>query len=143
IASLLIGTFFFVSGINLLFNRKVFSIWKNLKYVTIGLLVLSVSLSFIFASFELRFGGGVGNMISDWLTGALGNFGTPALLLVIGLGYIIWQFNPAFNLPAKTETPVLTDDEAEDEADTEEEGEEEVEDVAVNDIKKKGKEKAG
>ncbi|MCR6720894.1 MAG: DNA translocase FtsK [Chitinophagaceae bacterium] len=143
IASLLICTFFFVSGINLLFNRKVFSIWKNLKYVTIGLLVLSVSLSFIFASFEFRFGGGVGNMICDWLTGALGNFGTAALLLVIGLGYIIWQFNPAFNLPAKTETPVLADDEAEDEADPEEEGDEEVEDIAVNDIKKKGKEKAG
>lgn len=101
IASLLICTFFFVSGINLLFNRKVFSIWKNLKYVTIGLLVLSVSLSFIFASFEFRMGGGVGNMISDWLTGALGNFGTAALLLVIGFAYVIWQFNPAFNLPAK------------------------------------------
>lgn len=102
IASLLICTFFFVSGINLLFNRKVFSVWKNLKYVTIGLLVLSVSLSFIFSSFEFRMGGGVGNMISDWLTGALGNFGTAALLLVIGFAYIIWQFNPAFNLPAKT-----------------------------------------
>ena len=37
IASLLICTFFFVVGTNLLFNRKVFSIWRNLKYVTIGL----------------------------------------------------------------------------------------------------------
>ena len=47
IASLLICTFFFVVGVNLLFRRKVFSIWRNLKYVTIGLLVLSVSLAFV------------------------------------------------------------------------------------------------
>src|SRR5438874_10153712 len=36
LASFLFCTFFFVVGINLLFNRKVFSIWRNLKYVTIG-----------------------------------------------------------------------------------------------------------
>lgn len=125
IASLLVCTFFFVSGINLLFSRKVFSIRKNLKYVTIGLLVLSVSLSFIFANFEFRFGGGVGNMISDWLTGALGTFGTAALLLVIAIGYIIWQFNPAFNLPAKSVTqPVAGENEETDEE--EEEVEEEI-----------------
>ena len=41
IASLLICTFFFVVGVNLLFNRKVFSIWRNLKYVTIGVLAVS------------------------------------------------------------------------------------------------------
>ncbi|HLG40869.1 MAG TPA: DNA translocase FtsK [Chitinophagaceae bacterium] len=101
VASLLICTFFFVTGINLLFSRKVFSIWKNLKYVTIGLLVLSVSLAFVLSASEFRFGGGVGVMISNWLTGILGTIGTAALLFVMALGYIIWQFNPAFNLPAK------------------------------------------
>ena len=49
IASLLVCTFFFVVGVNLLFNRRVFSITRNLKYVTVGLLVLSVSLAFLFA----------------------------------------------------------------------------------------------
>ena len=101
IASLLICTFFFVAGVNLLFSRSVFSVGRNLKYVTIGLLVLSASLAFIFANSSFRLGGGVGNMISDWLTGALGNIGTAAVLFVLGAGYIIWQFNPAFNLPAK------------------------------------------
>lgn len=141
IASLLICTFFFVSGVNLLFSRKVFSIWKNLKYVTIGLLVLSVSLSFVFASFEFRFGGGVGNMISDWLTGALGNFGTAALLLVIGFAYIIWQFNPAFNLPAKQPATKTEADKTdlEEEAENEEETDEEVEAVVANDNKDKSK----
>jgi S-DNA-T family DNA segregation ATPase FtsK/SpoIIIE len=100
-ASLLICTFFFVLGVNLLFSRKVFSISRNLKYVTVGLLVVSVSLAFIFASSDFRFGGGVGAMISNWLTGALGTVGTAAALLVFALAYFIWQFNPAFNLPQR------------------------------------------
>ena len=107
IASLLICTFFIVVGTNLLFNRKVFSIWRNLKYVTVGLLVLSVSLSFVFQNFEFRFGGGVGNMISRWLTGIMGTFGTAVLLLVVAFAYFIWQFNPAFNLPRKKQVVPL------------------------------------
>jgi len=117
IASILICTFFFVVGTNLLFNRKVFSIWRNLKYVTIGTLVLSVSLAFIFSNNEFRMGGGVGVMISEWLTGLLGIVGTAALLLVVAVCYFIWQFNPSFNLPAKSTAPVSPGDEdAEEEA---------------------------
>ena len=104
IASLFICTFFFVVGVNLLFNRKVFSIWRNLKYVTIGMLVISVILSFIFQKADLWFGGAggyTGKMISDWLVGFLGNVGTGALLFVMLLGYIIWQFNPSFDLKQK------------------------------------------
>jgi|CXWL01.1.fsa_nt_gi S-DNA-T family DNA segregation ATPase FtsK/SpoIIIE len=99
IASFLICTFFFVVGVNLLFRQKVFSIWRNLKYVTVGLLVLSVSLAFIFAKSHFAFGGGVGDMINRKLTGALGTIGTGAVLLLLALGYFIWQFNPAFNFP--------------------------------------------
>lgn len=101
IASFLICTFFFVLGVNLLFRRKIFSIWRNLKYVTVGLLVLSVSLSFVFAKSSFPFGGGVGDMINGKLTGALGVIGTAAVLLLVATGYFIWQFNPAFNLPVK------------------------------------------
>ncbi|MFZ1532663.1 MAG: DNA translocase FtsK 4TM domain-containing protein, partial [Chitinophagaceae bacterium] len=101
VASFLICTFFFVVGVNLLFRRRVFSIWKNLKYVTVGLLVLSVLLSFVFAKSDFAFGGGVGDMINRKLTGALGVFGTGAVLLLLAAAYFIWQFNPAFNLPDK------------------------------------------
>ena len=103
IASFLICTFFFVVGVNLLFRRNVFSIWRNLKYVTVGLLVLSVSLSFIFANSYFAYGGGVGDMINRKLIGALGTVGTGAVLLLLALGYFIWQFNPSFNLPRKKE----------------------------------------
>lgn len=106
LASFLICTFFFVVGVNLLFRRKIFSIWKNLKYVTVGLLVLSITLAFVFSGSNFPFGGGVGNMISGKFTGALGSFGTGALLLLLASGYFIWQFNPSFNLPAKKVEPV-------------------------------------
>jgi len=116
IASFLICTFFFVVGVNLLFRRRVFSIWKNLKYVTVGLLVLSVSLAFVFASSDFAFGGGVGDMINHKLKGALGVFGTGAVLLLLALGYFIWQFNPAFNFPdKKTETETVETEEEEEE----------------------------
>ncbi|HKC36661.1 MAG TPA: DNA translocase FtsK [Chitinophagaceae bacterium] len=115
LASFLICTFFFVVGVNLLFRRKVFSIWRNLKYVTIGLLVLSVSLAFVFGNSGFPFGGAVGDMVSGKLTGALGNIGTAAVLLLLALGYFIWQFNPAFNFPSKKQEPVSAIDEATDE----------------------------
>ena len=101
VASLLICTFFFVVGVNLLFGKKVWSVWKNLRYVTIGMLVLSVCLAFIFSHSQFSFGGSVGKMIVDWLVKVLGTVGTAAMLLVVAVSYIIWQFNPAFNLPQR------------------------------------------
>ena len=119
IASMLFCTFFFVVGINLLVNRKVFSIWRNLKYVTIGLLIVSVTFAFIFSSADFPFGGRVGDMISNWLSNFLGSLGTAALLLVVGISYLIWQFNPTFNVPEwkRRESPeeIVIDDEEEEE----------------------------
>jgi len=112
LASFLICTFFFVVGVNLLFRRKVFSIWRNLKYVTLGLLVLSVSLAFIFSNSDFAFGGGVGNMISGKLVGAMGTFGTAAALLLLAIGYFIWQFNPALKLPEKLEAKANSNEES-------------------------------
>lgn len=106
LASFLFCTFFFVVGINLLFNRKVFSIWRNLKYVTIGLLIVSISLSFLFSFANFPFGGKVGDMIDQWMIGLLGIIGTATLLIVVAACYLIWQFNPSFNLPEKKQMPV-------------------------------------
>lgn len=103
IASFLICTFFFVVGVNLLFRRRVFSIWRNLKYVTVGLLVLSVSMAFLFGKSGFPYGGAVGDMIAAKLTGAMGTVGTAAVLLLLAGGYFIWQFNPTFNWPKAKE----------------------------------------
>jgi S-DNA-T family DNA segregation ATPase FtsK/SpoIIIE len=109
IASLLICTFFFIVGVNLLFNRKVWSVGRNVRYVTIGMLVFSVCLAFIFRNTEFSYGGEVGKMSVEWLEKWLGTVGTAALLLVVALSYIIWQFNPAFHLPEHKKAPVPTD----------------------------------
>lgn len=132
VASLLICTFFFVVGVNLLFRRKVWSVWKNLRYVTIGMLVLSVCMAFIFGTLsgsQFPFGGAVGNMTSDWLKKILGNIGTAALLLVVAVSYIIWQFNPAFNIPKRRVV-----EEEKPESDTEEEKLVPVVGKTINDI---------
>lgn len=101
LASFLICTFFFVVGVNLLFRQRVFSIWRNLKYVTVGLTVLSVSLSFLFSSSSFSYGGAVGNLLTRELEGFFGAVGTGFILLLIVGAYIIWQFNPSFKLPTK------------------------------------------
>src|SRR5215218_4266268 len=99
IASLLFCTFFFVVGINLLVRRKVFSIWRNLRYVTVGLVMASVCFAFLLPNANFHYGGEVGKMINSWLVSFLGWVGTGAVLLVLAISYLIWQFNPSFHLP--------------------------------------------
>ncbi|TBR19919.1 MAG: DNA translocase FtsK [Chitinophagaceae bacterium] len=99
ISSLLISCFFFVAGVNLLFNEKIWSLWRTIRYVIIGLILCSVSFSFLLESSSFSYGGLVGKMMVEWLIKFLGSFGTGALLLVIAFTYIIWRFNPAFKIP--------------------------------------------
>jgi len=106
LASYLFCSFFFIVGVNLLFARKIFSIGRNLRYVLAGLLFFSVSLAFITRGNGFSWGGGVGDMISDWLIRFLGWLGTAALLLVAGLAYFIWRFNPVFKVPKIPALPI-------------------------------------
>jgi DNA segregation ATPase FtsK/SpoIIIE, S-DNA-T family len=106
VAALLFCTFFFVVGINLLTARRVFSIWRNLRYVTVGLVIASVCFSFLFGAANFPFGGRVGDMISNWLGSFLGAVGTSVLLLVVAVSYLIWQFNPSFRVPERKLKPI-------------------------------------
>jgi len=99
VASYLFCSFFFIVGVNLLFARKVFSIKRNLRYVVMGLLYFAVALAFVTRGNGFPWGGAVGDMISDWLVKFLGWIGTAAVLLVAGLAYFIWRFNPVFKMP--------------------------------------------
>jgi S-DNA-T family DNA segregation ATPase FtsK/SpoIIIE len=99
VASYLFCSFFFVAGANLLFNRKIFSIPRNLKYLFTGIIVLSVSFAFIMSGSGFHWGGEMGNAMSQWLTGFIGKLGTSMLIIVSLLSYIIWRFNPVFNVP--------------------------------------------
>ena len=99
VASYLFCSFFFVAGANLLFNRKIFSIPRNLKYLFTGIIVLSASFAFIMSGSGFHWGGEMGNAMSQWLTGFIGKLGTSMLIIVSLLSYIIWRFNPVFNVP--------------------------------------------
>lgn len=116
LASFLVCTFFFVVGVNLLFRQRVFSIWRNLKYVTIGVTVLSVSLSYIFRASNFSFGGGVGELIKVEMEGLFGVVGTGAILFLTAFAYIIWQFNPSFKWPVRQPLPVESEEESEPES---------------------------
>lgn len=134
LASFLFCCFFFVVGINLVSNRKVFSIWRNLRYVTVGLVILSVVLSFLFSSFDFPFGGSVGDMINNWLKAFLGTVGTAALLLVVGGSYLIWQFNPTINVPIRNKDENETEDLATEEPEAEIKEEEEEKQLEVSPV---------
>ncbi|MEO7209649.1 MAG: DNA translocase FtsK 4TM domain-containing protein, partial [Chitinophagaceae bacterium] len=110
IASYLLSSFFFVLGINLLFDKKVFNTGRNVRYVIGGLLIFSLTLAFIFQNSGFSWGGAVGNMMSAWLIKLIGNWGTGILLLVAFGSYFIWQFNPKFKLPEKKELLPLDDE---------------------------------
>ncbi len=101
VASFLICSLFFVIGINLFFGKKVFSIVKNIKYLLLGLPLLSVSASVIMQGADFAWGGAVGDMGRDFLYNIIGKIGAIALILVAFLGYIIWRFNPTFKIPSK------------------------------------------
>jgi S-DNA-T family DNA segregation ATPase FtsK/SpoIIIE len=115
LASYLLCTFFFVLGVNLLFDRKVFNVFRNVKYVIAGLVVCSMSLAFVAADTEFPFGGAVGEMLNAWFNKWIGKAGTGALLTVVAFIYIIWRFNPTFKWPEfkskeKAQKPVAADD---------------------------------
>jgi DNA segregation ATPase FtsK/SpoIIIE, S-DNA-T family len=108
IASYLICTFFLIVGINLLLGKKVFSVSRNLKYVIMGLLILSVAASVAMGGSPFPWGGSVGDMVRDWLYLHVGKTGTLGILAVAVLAYIIWRFNPVFALPARKQAETTT-----------------------------------
>ena len=99
VASYFFCSFFFIVGANMLFSKRIFSVGRNFRYVLAGLLFFSVALAFLTKGNGFPWGGAVGMMISDWLTKTLGWLGTAALVLVAGMAFIIWRFNPVFKMP--------------------------------------------
>lgn len=101
LAAYLICTFFFIIGINLLFQKKYFSIVRNLKYVFTGLVVFSILLAFLFSKSAFPWGGAFGDLIAGKITRFFGQTGTGILLFAAVTGYIIWRFNPVFRIPER------------------------------------------
>ncbi len=107
IASYLFCTLFFVIGINLLFEKKVFSVVRNIRYVIAGLLVISMTAAFATKGNEFSWGGAVGELLNSWFVKWIGNFGTAALLLIAVVSYLVWRFNPKFTWPEKKPKTII------------------------------------
>ncbi|HUS02825.1 MAG TPA: DNA translocase FtsK 4TM domain-containing protein, partial [Chitinophagaceae bacterium] len=103
IASYLFCTLFFIIGVNLLFGRRLFSLSRNIKYLIAGLIVISVTASFLMKGQGFAWGGAAGDTLNEWMQQIIGRVGTAAVLLIAVLSYIIWRFNPVFNLSKKKE----------------------------------------
>jgi S-DNA-T family DNA segregation ATPase FtsK/SpoIIIE len=101
LASYMVCTACFIAGINLFFERQVFSLTRNLKYLLTGMPLLSIMLSVLTNGSEFPWGGQVGDISRDWSYRMIGQLGTIAILAVVGFSYVIWQFNPSFRLPSK------------------------------------------
>jgi DNA segregation ATPase FtsK/SpoIIIE, S-DNA-T family len=101
VASYLICSFFFVTGVNLFFGKKIFSLSRNIKYLVVGLPLISVTAAVLMSGVQFPWGGAVGDMMRDYLFGAIGKVGTIGVIGVGFLAYVIWRFNPVFHLPGK------------------------------------------
>ena len=99
LAAYLFCTFFFVLGVNLFFTKPIFSLWRNVRYVLLGLLILSTCLAYCTPNTAFSWGGALGEYSSSWFIKWIGRFGTGAILLIAGFSYFIWRFNPSFHVP--------------------------------------------
>lgn len=80
-----------------LIKVKVMPVGKAVKYVIIGTLWTSVTLSFIFGDSYLILGGSHGYHISSWLVSLLGSLGTAFVLLIVLGGFILFTFKNTSN----------------------------------------------
>ena len=105
LASYLFCILFFVAGMNAVTGKKIFSFWRNFRYVLAGVIFFSVALAFVTPGSVFPWGGEAGNMMSRWLKNVLGIFGAAMVLIVAGLAFFIWRFNPVFHVPEFNKKP--------------------------------------
>lgn len=75
VASFLLCSFFFVVGVNFFFGKRIFSVARNLKYLIVGLPLLSITASLMFAGQPFAWGGAVGDMSRNYLETVIGKAG--------------------------------------------------------------------
>ncbi|SFE86083.1 DNA segregation ATPase FtsK/SpoIIIE, S-DNA-T family [Chitinophaga sp. CF118] len=96
VAAYLFCYLFFILGVNFIVGRRVFRIWRNIKYILFGLLFISTAAAFVTGMAGFPWGGALGDAVSKWITGFLGTAGAALLLLVAGFSWVIWKYNLDF-----------------------------------------------
>ncbi len=97
----------FTVGINLIFKKRIFSIWKNVFYALTGLIYFGVTLAAITKGSAFSYGGGWGEYLSESLSSILGKTGLALLLIVLGIAWFVWRFNPVFRVPKAPKMPAV------------------------------------
>ncbi|MBK8655917.1 MAG: DNA translocase FtsK [Haliscomenobacter sp.] len=70
--------------------------WLRIRYALVIMLSLAVLLEFLFPGAAFSWGGGVGEMINQWLYRFVGAAGMIVFFLAILAGMLIWFRNPSF-----------------------------------------------
>ena len=97
VAAYLLSSFFALMGFNVLLGRAYFKVVKHIKYMLIGLMVISILMAYLFAGSSFSWGGQFGNTVSGWLSNCIGTLGTGIVLCAATIVYIIWRFNPSIS----------------------------------------------
>ncbi len=105
IASYYFCYLFFILGINQISGKRIFRVWRNIRYIVFGVLFTSTLLAFLLRRAGFPAGGAMGNMISDYLESFLGRLGTSLLLGAAGAAFLIWRFNLALRIPKRETAP--------------------------------------
>lgn len=113
LASFFICCYLFALSANVFLNKKIFKLWSIFRYMVAGLLVVSVLLAFFTSGAAFSWGGAVGELIKDWLEKWIGKIGTGLLLGLVGLVYVVWQFNPSFSFSSKRKRATTSNHEEE------------------------------
>jgi len=96
LAGFLFPFMLFVLGISL-FRVNLFKTWRTIKISLAGIILMSVSLGYIFGKHNEFLGsgpgGGHGFFISQWLNASLGKTGTGFLLLLLVFGFFVFAYN--------------------------------------------------
>lgn len=102
----------FVFGFKILTGVSLLPIKRLVKVSALLLVLLSISLSFIFRNTELLFvGGAFGHHVNEWLIASIGKVGTLFLIGFALIATFIFYFNPTFSRKPKTDDEVTDENE--------------------------------
>ena len=104
VSSFLIPILTLIIGVNLSLQKEIIKLKKNILFITLLIVWISLFFGFLFGKSLLA--GGFGYEINLQLLELIGPVGTGFLISISLIAYLIFKFNPAFNSKKKEETIV-------------------------------------
>ena len=108
VSSFLIPTLTLIIGINLSLQKEIIKLKKNILFITLLIVWISLFFGFLFGKSLLA--GGFGYEINLQLIELIGPVGTGFLISVSLITYLIFKFNPAFNRKKEEKETIVTEE---------------------------------